>query len=59
MLIHGLCIPQTDENGDLLWSEDPVHPTYEGYNITVDLFEEEAEDRHGKEDSSCSSRCTC
>jgi len=31
-----------DESGDPLWQDDPVHPTYEGYNRIADLIEQEA-----------------
>ena len=38
----GICIPETDEEGELLWGEDPVHPLYLGYEKLVDTIEEEA-----------------
>jgi hypothetical protein len=44
----GLCVPETDEEGTPLWSEDPVHPTKEGYSRMVDLILPEADRMRGK-----------
>jgi len=34
----GLCVPELDEEGNRLWSEDPVHPTASGYSRIVDML---------------------
>ena len=38
----GQAVPAHDESGAPLWTADPVHPTFEGYNLIADLIEEEA-----------------
>jgi len=42
VLNPGREVPMEDEDGESLWTRDPVHPAYEGYNRIVDLLEEEA-----------------
>ncbi len=44
----GLCVPETDEEGMPLWSEDPVHPTNEGYSRIVEMILSEADRMRGK-----------
>ena len=38
----GHAVPEHDDAGTPLWTEDPVHPSFEGYNRIADLIEAEA-----------------
>jgi hypothetical protein len=38
----GHAVPAYDDAGSPLWTEDPVHPAFEGYNRIADLIEVEA-----------------
>jgi hypothetical protein len=40
--------PEQDENGEPLWVDDSVHPTFEAYNRIADLIENEARLMAGK-----------
>jgi hypothetical protein len=44
----GLCVPEVNEEGMCLWSEDPVHPTQEGYSRIVEMIVTDAERLRGK-----------
>jgi hypothetical protein len=47
----GLCVPELNEEGMCLWSDDPVHPTSVGYSRIVEMILSEAEQMRGKASS--------